>query len=95
MIKYKNVRQGHTRWKVVVYSPSQIEGYDQYVAIVYRCFVTAVLGSTVHYQCGDADYICGRGWFINNTVSTFRKAVAQAQIEVDRATQQYGGLYQQ
>ena len=86
--KSKNVRQGQTRWKVVVYSPGKIEGYDdQYVAIVYRCFVTAVVGCAVHYQCGDADYICGRGWFIDNTVSTFRKAVAQAQIEVDRATQ--------
>lgn len=86
MKRLKNLRQGQTRWQVVVYEPGKMEGFDdQHVAMVYRCFVTAVRGTTVNYQAGHGPYICGREWFIKNTESTYRKAVAKAQIAVDEA----------
>jgi len=86
MKRLKNLRQGQTRWKVVVYEPGKVQGYDnQYVAMVYRCFITAVRGTTVNYQCENGPYICGREWFINNTEGTYRKAAAKAQVEVNEA----------
>lgn len=86
MKRLKNLRQGQTRWKVVVYEPGKVQGYDsQHVAMVYRCFVTAVRGTTVNYQCENGPYISGREWFIKNTKATYRKAVAKAQIAVNKA----------
>ena len=83
MKRLKNLRQGQTRWKVVVYEPGKLQGYDdQYVAAVYLCFVTAVRGTTVNYQSGNGPYICGREWFIKNTAQTYRKALAQARSAV-------------
>ena len=45
--KMKKIKQGQARWKVVVYGPGKIEGYDdQYVAAVYPCFITSEVQST-------------------------------------------------
>lgn len=87
MKRLKNLRQGHTRWKLVVYSPGQVEGYDdRHVAAVYGCAVTAVHGTTVHYCCGLGSYICGRQWFMENTFPTYRKAVVAARAAIAKAT---------
>lgn len=81
----KKIRQGQTRWKVVIYDPGKIKGYDdQFVAVVYRCFVTKVNRSRVYYKCGNGPYICGSNWFVRNTCSTFRKAMRQAKEQLDR-----------
>ncbi len=83
MKRRKSPRQGQTRYKVVVYDPGKIEGYDdQYVAMVYRCFVTAVRGVTVNYQCGAGPYLCGRSWFLKNTEPTFNKAMRKARAAI-------------
>lgn len=77
----KKIRQGQTRWKVVVYEPGKIDGYDdQYVAMIYRCFVTAVSGSRLSYSCGSGPYICGSNWFIRNTESSYRRAYRKAKL---------------
>lgn len=78
MKRLKNVRQGKTRWMVVVYEPGKIQGHDDvHVAFVYSCFVTAVRGTTVHYRNGAGPYISGREWFLKNTEPTFRKALSK------------------
>ena len=87
MKRVKKLRQGQTRWKVVVYEQGKLQGYDdQFVAAVYNCFVTAVRGTTVNYRCGTIPYICGRAWFLANTAPTFRKAMDQARAAIAKAT---------
>ena len=47
----KKIKQGQARWKVVVYEPGKIEGYDdQCVAVVYACFITSVDNGTIRYK---------------------------------------------
>lgn len=82
----KNIRQGQTRWKVVVYEPGHIDGYDdQHIAAVHRCFVTSVSGNIVRYTVDDNGYmIAGREWFIRNTESSFRKALKKANLAIKK-----------
>lgn len=81
----KNVRQGRTRWQVVVYEPGSFEGYDdQHIAVVNRCFVTSVSGNTIRYTANDNGYyMSGRTWFANNTESSYRKALKKAKYLID------------
>lgn len=74
MKRLKNLRQGQTRWLAIIYDVDD----NEYVAVVYRCFITSVKNATVKYDCGSEGYICGRKWFVDNTAPTYRKAIKQA-----------------
>ena len=79
------VKQGQTKWKSVVYDPNTIEGYDnEYVACVFRCFVTKVEGNFVYYTCGDDGYyICSNEFWNNKLHKTFRKAYKESLLELN------------
>lgn len=79
----KKIKQGNTKWKVVVYDPGDIEGYDeQYVACVYPCFVTKVSRNTVWYNTTIGPYLCEHGFWNNKLFPSFRKAVAEAKRRI-------------
>lgn len=82
------VRQGHTRWKAILYKPGAFADQppDAHVALVHRCFVTATFGTTVKYDTESGPYLCGREWFLRNTHASFRRAVREAQRLVDQQT---------
>lgn len=83
MKRMKNLRQGQTRWLLVVYEPDRIAGYEhQHVAFVYGCYITKVRGTTVFYRNGAGPYLAGRSWFLNNTEPTFRKALAKGRAAI-------------
>ena len=77
MKRHKNLRQGQTRWQAVRYEAGQLANYDVPVVAVYACRVTAVRGTTVNYT-SHGPYICGREWFVKNTLPTYRAAVRDA-----------------
>lgn len=80
----KKIKQGQTKWQVVVYEPGKIEGYDdQYVAAVYCCFVTKVKNGMVYYNTSSGPYICGRNFWNEELFQTFRKALANAKQQID------------
>lgn len=69
------VKQGQTKWLPIVYEPGKIQGYEnEYLGVVYQCFVTKVTNKTIHYQCGNGFYMCGKEYWENNLYKTFRKA---------------------
>lgn len=81
----KNIRQGQTRWQVVVYEPGSLDGYDdRYVAAVQRCFVTSVSGNTIRFTVNHNEYyMSGRSWFAKNTETSYRKALKKAKYLID------------
>jgi len=84
----KKIKQGQTKWKVVVYEPGKIEGYDdQYVACVYRCYADKVQNGNIDYTCGTKEYyICSEKFWNNKLEDTFRKALKKAQLEIAALT---------
>lgn len=87
----KKVRQGQTRWKVVIYEPGKVECYDdEYVAVVYMCRVTKVYGTTVYYSSSNTDhYIAGNEWFLKNTYSSHKTAINKAKLELGIITAKF------
>ena len=83
----KNVRQGQTRWQVVLYEPGAFAGYDdRYVAVVHRCFVTSVSGNTVRYTIDGHSYMMsGRKWFIDHTEASYKRAIGKARYHIEIA----------
>lgn len=72
----EKVKQGQTKWKAFVCDPGHVEGYDdQYVGLVYPCFVTSVKHNTVRYSCGDGFYMCHKQFWNDKLHTTFRKAI--------------------
>lgn len=79
MKRFKNLRQGQTRWKAVLYEAGRFADYpDQAVCIVYSCRVTAVRGMTVYFRSENGPYIAGREGFFRTTLPTYRAAVRDA-----------------
>lgn len=90
MSKKRKLKQGQTYWKSVIYAPDTVCGYpDQYVAIIYRCFITKVHGTTVYYQTERGHYISGDLWFISNTLPTMRQAISKAKVQLHEIYQMY------
>lgn len=80
----KRVKQGHTKFKVVVYEPGKIEGYDdRHVACIYTCFVTKVEGNQISYATENYPYLCGPK-FWSKLFPTRRKALRYAQQQIDK-----------
>lgn len=80
----KKIKQGQTKWKVVIYDPGKIEGYDEeYVGVVYSCFITKIIGNTIYYKCGNGDYICSKEFWHKNLRNTIRQAIAQCKYDVN------------
>jgi hypothetical protein len=78
------VKQGHTKYKTVVYEPGKIEGYDdRHVAAVYTCFVTKVTDTTVYYTTERGHYMCGKQFWKERLFSTYRKAMREARQRVE------------
>jgi hypothetical protein len=81
----KKVKQGHTKFKVVVYDPGKIEGYDdRYVACVFSCYVTKVKGTSVYYNTERGPYIAHQVYWKNKLFSTRRKAFKYARQQIDK-----------
>ena len=81
MVKLK---QGQTWYQSVVYDPDKLEGYpNEYVGIVWKCFITKVQGSTIEYRTSNGCYISGTGFFRKNKFKTIRKASKNCQYTVD------------
>lgn len=80
------VKQGHTKFKVVVYEPGKIEGYDdRHLAVVYTCMATNVERSskTVHYTTEGGPYMAHENYWNNRLFSTRRKALQEAHRRID------------
>lgn len=84
----KRVKQGHTKFQVVVYDPGKIEGYDnEYVACVYSCFVTKVEAGTIYYKSSnDYPYMCREKFWNGKLFSTRRKALTEALRQLKEKT---------
>lgn len=85
----KRVKQGHTKFQVVVYDPGKIEGYDnEYVACVYSCFATKVTDKQIHYYCSNEyPYLCSGKFWNTKLFSTRRKAMKEALRQLKEKTQ--------
>lgn len=87
----KRPRVGQCRWKSVVYAPGKLEGYEaQFVACVYPCHAKKVTARSVHYGCGDNQYIAGFG-FWRKLHPTRRAAERAALTAMLAAAQQPAG----
>lgn len=81
------IKQGQTRYKVVIYEPGKVQGYDdEYVAMIYSCFVTKVNDGTVFYRTENGSYICRDSWFIKNTKSSKKKAITLSKTKLGLIT---------
>lgn len=91
----KKIKQGHTKFHVVIYEPGKIDGYDDcYVASVFTCFVTGVLGDTVYFRTERQDgyesrYMCGKNFWNDKLFSNRRKALREAQRRIDEIDKAY------
>lgn len=85
----KKVKQGHTKFKVVVYDPGKIDGYDdKYVACVYSCFVTKVEAGTIYYQSSsNYPYMCGEKFWHGKLFNTRRQATKEALRQLKEKSQ--------
>jgi hypothetical protein len=87
----KKVRQGHTKFKVVVYEPGKIDGYDdRHVACVYTCAVTKVVGPTIYYTTERGPYLANVLLWHNKLFSTRRKALRYARQQIDKIDKENG-----
>lgn len=81
------IKQGQTRYKVVIYEPGEVQGYDdEYVAMIYSCFVTEVTTGTVFYRTESGSYICRDSWFVKNTKSSKKKAITSSKTKLGLIT---------
>lgn len=78
------IKQGQTKWKVVVYDPGKIDGYDEeYVGVVYSCYITKIDNTNIYYRCGDGYYICSEKFWNTKLKDSFRQAVIQCKYDVN------------